>query len=143
MFTGIVHEIGTVTAVEHGPEGSVLHVAMAAVADRLRVGDSVSVDGCCLTAVSVDEDGAAFEAMRETLDRTTLGDLQAGHRVNLEGALRAGDPLGGHNVQGHVDGVGGLVAERAEGFSRVLEIDRKSTRLNSSHLGRSRMPSSA
>jgi riboflavin synthase len=122
MFTGIVHEIGTVTAVEHGPEGSVIAIAMTTVAERLRVGDSVAVDGCCLTAVSVTADGAAFEAMRETLDRTTLGDLGPGDHVNLEGALRAGDPLGGHNVQGHVDGVGGLVSERMEGFSRVLEI---------------------
>jgi riboflavin synthase len=122
MFTGIVQEIGSVTSVEHGPDGSLLHVRMAGVGEGLRVGDSVSVDGCCLTATAIDDGVAAFEAMQETLDRTTLGDLAAGSRVNLEGALRAGDPLGGHNVQGHVDGVGGVVAERMEGFSRVLEI---------------------
>jgi riboflavin synthase len=122
MFTGIVQEIGTVAAVDHRPDGSVLRIAMGRVADRLAIGDSVAVDGCCLTAVAVDGDAVAFEAMRETLDRTTVGDLGPGDRVNLEGALRAGDPLGGHNVQGHVDGVGGVVAERSEGFSRVLEI---------------------
>jgi riboflavin synthase len=122
VFTGIVQEIGTVAAVDHGADGSVLRVSMSVAADRLRVGDSVSVDGCCLTATAIAPAGVSFEAMHETLERTTLGELRAGDPVNLEAALRAGDPLGGHNVQGHVDGVGGVVAERSEGFSRVLEI---------------------
>lgn len=122
MFTGIVQEIGTVEAVEHGLDGSVMRVAASVATAGLRLGDSVAVDGCCLTATAVGTAGASFEAMHETLTRTTLGDLRAGDRVNLEAALKAGEPLGGHNVQGHVDGVGGIVAERAEGFSRVLEI---------------------
>jgi riboflavin synthase len=92
------------------------------VRDGIRIGDSVSVDGACLTVVAVDGGTLAFEAMNETLERTTIGDLAPSGRVNLEGALRAGDPLGGHVVQGHVDGVGGIVAERPDGFSRVLEI---------------------
>jgi riboflavin synthase len=122
VFTGIVQEIGTVEAVEHGLDGSALRVAATTATAGLRLGDSVAVDGCCLTATTVGPTGASFAAMHETLTRTTLGDLRAGHRVNLEAALKAGEPLGGHNVQGHVDGVGGIVAERAEGFSRVLEI---------------------
>lgn len=122
MFTGIIQEIGTIEAVEHAPAGSSLRVAASSALRGLRLGDSVAIDGACLTAVVVTDDAAIFEAMQETLVRTTIGDLAAGVRVNLEAALRAGEPLGGHNVQGHVDGVGGIVAERLEGFSRVLEV---------------------
>ena len=122
MFTGIVQEIGTVAAVDHGADGSTLRIAAEGVAEAVRLGDSVAVDGVCLTAVEVAPGALAFEAMHETLERSTLGSLGAGDRVNLEGALRAGEPLGGHVVQGHVDGVGTIAGERAEGFSRVLEI---------------------
>jgi len=122
MFTGIVQELGTVAAVDHGADGSTLRIEAATVADGVRLGDSVAVDGVCLTVVEVTAGALAFEAMHETLERSTLGRLRAGDRVNLEGALRASDPLGGHVVQGHVDGVWTIAAERAEGFSRVLEI---------------------
>jgi riboflavin synthase len=122
MFTGIVQEIGTVAAVDHGADGSTLRIAAASVAEGVRLGDSVAVDGVCLTAVEAAPGALAFEAMHETLERSTLGRLRAGDRVTLEGALRAGEPLGGHVVQGHVDGVGTIAGERAEGFSRVLEI---------------------
>jgi riboflavin synthase len=122
MFTGIVQEIGTVAAVDHGADGSTLRIAAEGVAEAVRLGDSVAVDGVCLTAVEVAPGALAFEAMHETLERSTLGSLGAGDRVNLEGALRAGEPLGGHVVQGHVDGVATIARERAEGFSRVLEI---------------------
>ena len=95
MFTGIVREVGRVVSFD----GSRLVVdAKATVAQ----GDSVAIDGVCLTAV----DGLAFDVVAETLSRTTLGALKAGDQVNIEPALRAGDPLGGHYVQGHVDGVG-------------------------------------
>jgi riboflavin synthase len=122
MFTGIVQELATVSAVDHGDDGSVLRIAAGQVAQGLRLGDSVSVDGVCLTAIDLTPGALAFEAMHETLERSTLGRLQTGDRVNLEAALRAGEPLGGHVVQGHVDGVGTIASERAEGFSRVLEI---------------------
>jgi riboflavin synthase len=122
MFTGIVQEFATVAAVDHGEDGSILRIDAGRVAQGLRVGDSVSVDGVCLTAIDLAPGALAFEAMHETLERSTLGRLQAGDRVNLEAALRAGEPLGGHVVQGHVDGVGTIASERAEGFSRVLEI---------------------
>ncbi len=122
MFTGIVQELATVAAVDHGDDGSILRIDAHRVAQGLRLGDSVSVDGVCLTAIDLTPGALAFEAMHETLERSTLGRLRAGDRVNVEGALRAGEPLGGHVVQGHVDGVGQIVTERAEGFSRVLQI---------------------
>lgn len=122
MFTGIVQELATINAVDHGADGSILRIAAERVAQDLRLGDSVAVDGVCLTAIDLSPGALAFEAMHETLERSTLGRLQVGDRVNLEGALRAGEPLGGHLVQGHVDGVGTIASERVEGFSRVLEI---------------------
>ena len=105
MFTGIVQELATVAAVDHGEDGSILRIDAGQVAQGLRIGDSVSVDGVCLTAIDLTPGALAFEAMHETLERSTLGRLPAGDRVNLEAALRAGEPLGGHVVQGHVDGV--------------------------------------
>ncbi len=88
-----------------------------------RAGDSIAVNGVCLTASHVYADGFDAEAMSETLRRSSLGDLHEGSPVNLELALRAGDRLGGHVVQGHVDGTGTVRAVREDGFARVLEID--------------------
>jgi len=122
MFTGIVQEIGAVSGVEHAAEGSAIRVAAHEVARGLRLGDSVAVDGACLTAVEIDDGSVLFEAMAETLARTTVGALAAGHRVNLEAALRAGDPLGGHIVQGHVDGVGEIVAIAPNEFGQTVTV---------------------
>jgi riboflavin synthase len=123
MFTGIIQEVGHVRAVEHGADGSTLRLELPATAAALRVGDSVAVDGVCLTAVLLDGQEAAFEAMGETLRRTTLGGLRAGDAVNVEPALRAGDPLGGHLVQGHVDAVGRVVSVREDGIAQVVAVD--------------------
>jgi len=123
MFTGIVQEIGSVRAVEHGPDGSVLRVRLPRTAVGLRVGDSVAVDGVCLTAVRVEGDQAAFEAMGETLARSTLGNLRVGADVNIEPALKAGEPLGGHIVQGHVDAVVRVVDVRPEGIAHVVSVE--------------------
>jgi riboflavin synthase len=108
VFTGIVREKGRVVAAELNGDGDSLTVRIAAplTAAQTGLGDSVSVAGCCLTAVASGNGEVVFDAVRETLDRTTLSGLVEGAEVNLEGALRAGDPLGGHYVQGHVDGVG-------------------------------------
>ena len=114
MFTGIVRELGEVVSVETNPSGLRLELAAPATAALSALGDSVAVDGCCLTVVSVADDRLAFDAIPETLARTTLGRLTVGSRVNLEPALRAGEPLGGHYVQGHVDGVARL-RERLDG----------------------------
>jgi riboflavin synthase len=108
VFTGIVREKGRVVAAELNGDGDLLTVRIAAplTAAQTALGDSVSVSGCCLTAVASGKGEVVFDAVRETLERTTLAGLVEGAEVNLEGALRAGDPLGGHYVQGHVDGVG-------------------------------------
>jgi riboflavin synthase len=93
-----------------------------ALAAELRDGDSVAVNGVCLTAVAPDGDGFGADVMRETLRRSSLAEAQAGARVNLELPLRADDRLGGHVVQGHVDGLGSVRAVREEGFARVVTI---------------------
>ena len=105
MFTGIVKERGTVVSVAGGEEGIRLVVEARATAAATELGDSVSVDGVDLTATEIADGQMTFTAVPETLARTTLGNLAEGAEVNLEPALRAGDPLGGHYVQGHVDGV--------------------------------------
>jgi riboflavin synthase len=95
----------------------------AALAGELSEGDSVAVNGACLTATSVTPGGFTADVMEETLRRTALGSLRAGDPVNLELPLRAADRLGGHFVQGHVDGVGTVAAVEDEGFSRLVEIE--------------------
>jgi riboflavin synthase len=122
VFTGLVADLGTVTAVEPDEEGSRLRVRTA-LAPEIAEGDSVAVNGVCLTATEVADGGFAADAMAETLRRSSLGALAEGDQVNLELALRASDRLGGHVVQGHVDGLGKIAAIREEGFSRVVTID--------------------
>jgi riboflavin synthase len=115
MFTGLVADLGTVEAVDATADGVRLRVRSAL---EPAPGDSVAVDGVCLTAV----DGLVFDVMQESLRRSTLGDLTAGSRVNLELALRADARLGGHIVQGHVDGIGEITAVRDDGFARVVTV---------------------
>jgi riboflavin synthase len=106
MFTGIIRERGRVASIEGQDDARHLRVEAPTTASQLSVGDSVSVDGCCLTATEVADGQFAVTAVPETISRTTLGGLASGDEVNLETATRAGEPLGGHYVQGHVDGVG-------------------------------------
>jgi riboflavin synthase len=110
MFTGIVRERGRVESMQQEPEGLRLDIDAPETASQLGVGDSVSVSGACLTATEVANGSFSVTAVQETLDRTTLGRLATGAEVNLETATRAGDPLGGHFVQGHVDAVGRVTA---------------------------------
>ena len=105
MFTGIVRERGTVVSVDGGDDGIRLVVDARETAAATAIGDSVSIDGVDLTATAIADGRMTFTAVPETLRRTTLGRLSAGAEVNLEPALRAADPLGGHYVQGHVDGI--------------------------------------
>jgi riboflavin synthase len=119
VFTGIVRELGRVEALERGAEGARLRVHAPETAAGAKVGDSVAVNGVCLTATAVENGMLAFDAVPETLRRSSLGRLANGARVNLEPALRAGEPLGGHFVQGHVDGIGRVRSVTAEG----LEIE--------------------
>jgi riboflavin synthase len=111
MFTGLVEALGAVRELSFTGAGSRLVVACPAIAGQLVLGESVAVNGACLTVVAHDGESFAFEAGPETLARTNLGALSVGDRVNLERSLRMGDRLGGHLVQGHVDGVG-QVAQR-------------------------------
>jgi riboflavin synthase alpha subunit len=123
VFTGIVREVGRVASVGGGDEGILLEIAAPVTSASVAVGDSVSISGVCLTVVAVADGRMAFDAVPETLSRSSLGGLDAGSRVNLEPALRAGEPLGGHYVQGHVDGVGVVRAVEAEGEGRRISID--------------------
>lgn len=115
MFTGIVRELGRVVAAVGGEDGLRLRVEAHLTAPGTATGDSVAVNGVCLTAEAVEDGSIAFHAVPETLSRTTLGALRAGDRVNVEPALRLGEPLGGHLVQGHVDGLGRVQSVEAEG----------------------------
>jgi riboflavin synthase len=116
MFTGIVRELGTVEEIQQGDGVVRLSVRAPQSADGTLVGDSVSVNGVCLTAVASTNGTLAFDVVPETLRRSSLGRLEAGSAVNVEPALRVGDALGGHFVQGHVDGVGRVVRADDEGL---------------------------
>jgi riboflavin synthase len=115
VFTGIVRELGRVASAEGGADGLRLVLEAPMTAAAMSVGDSVSVNGCCLTAESVDGATIRVHAVPETLARTPLARAGTGGLVNLETAARAGDPLGGHYVQGHVDAVGRVQSVEAEG----------------------------
>ena len=119
MFTGLVADLGTVTAVDASDAGVRLTVRTAL---ELSEGDSVAVNGVCLTATSVPNGAFTADVMHETLRRSSLGALEDGSKVNLELPLRADDRLGGHFVQGHVDGLGTIWEVREEGFSHVVTI---------------------
>ncbi len=121
MFTGLIADLGAVLSVESGKDGAALCVRTA-LAGELADGDSIAVNGVCLTATRVGGKEFEAQAIRETLERSTLGALVPGDLVNLELALRADGRLGGHIVQGHVDGLGTVAGVRDEGFSRVVKI---------------------
>ena len=112
MFTGLVQVVATVRAVQHAGSSSVVSLVLAALAGEVAVGDSVMVDGACLTARAVRGEAAEFDVSAETLRRTTLGRLGAGDRVNVELAMRPTDRFGGHFVSGHVDGLGTVISNR-------------------------------
>ena len=116
MLTGLVREVGRVVSFEDGRLRIESSLAAA-------IGDSVSIDGCCLTVVDGDRRTLAFDVVPETLARTTLGRLEPGAGVNLEPAVRAGEPLGGHYVQGHVDGVGRVRSFDSEGEGQRAWLD--------------------
>ena len=121
MFTGLIRELGTVAAIERSEAGALLRV-QAELAGELSAGDSVAVSGVCLTVTGLEGDGFAADVMNQTLSLTTLGDLANGDRVNLEPSLRAGAPLGGHLVQGHVDATAEVAAAESDGLARRLRI---------------------
>jgi riboflavin synthase len=122
MFTGIVSEMGEVEALEAGDEGARIRIRTG-LASELEPGDSIAVNGACLTATSTDNGSFEADVMQQTLGLTTLGALEASSRVNLELPLRATDRLGGHMVQGHVDGTATVGTVTEEGFARRLRME--------------------
>jgi riboflavin synthase len=123
VFTGIVRERGRVVSFEDDGQGARLRLSAPGAARQASIGDSVAIAGVCLTVVAIDGDELAFDAVAETLDRSSLGLLEAGDDVNVEPALRVGEPLGGHYVQGHVDGVGRVRAVTPEGDGVRMSFD--------------------
>ncbi|PZS11949.1 MAG: riboflavin synthase [Solirubrobacterales bacterium] len=121
MFTGLVAALGRVVSASRSDAGARLSIASPLAAQLCR-GDSIAVNGVCLTAAEVDGEGFIADVMNESLAHSSLGDVAAGAEVNLELPLRASDRLGGHIVQGHVDGVGTVLAVSADGFARRLRI---------------------
>ena len=121
MFTGLVEEVGRVRSLRAAEDAGDAHLGLSAsvVLGGTRVGDSILVNGACLTVDEIDDGGLVFYTMPETLRRTALGDLSEGSAVNLERAMAAGGRLGGHIVQGHVDGVGEVLDVRPEGDAEI------------------------
>jgi riboflavin synthase len=122
MFTGLIQELGRVDAVESSDDGARLRIRAELVSD-LSPGDSVAVNGACLTATTAGDGAFTADVMHQSLSLTTLGELEAGSAVNLELPLRATDRLGGHVVQGHVDGVATVTALSPDGFAQRLRIE--------------------
>jgi riboflavin synthase len=123
MFTGLVEEVGTVAAVRHGAGSSRLVLSAPGIGPECRLGDSVCINGVCLTVVAAAGARVEFDAVAETLRRSNLGDLRPGDRVNLERALAANGRFGGHIVQGHVDATGEIAAIVPEATSQLLTIE--------------------
>lgn len=123
MFTGIIRELGTVAAVTDGERGRHIEIDAPASAALAGVGDSIAVDGCCLTVVEISGARLGFDAVAETLERTTIAGLAPRDLVNIEPAIRAGEPLGGHYVQGHVDAVVVARCVEEQGEGRRVRFD--------------------
>jgi riboflavin synthase len=126
VFTGLVQGLGRIGAIDRSEDdgaGGIRITIEAPLVSDLRAGDSVAVNGVCLTATSLRNGSFVADAMNETLSRTSLGDLEPGAEVNLELPLRAGDRLGGHIVQGHVDGVGRVASVTDDGFARRVRVE--------------------
>lgn len=121
MFTGLIEDLGTLESRDASGDGARLRIGTV-LAPEIAPGDSVAVNGTCLTAVEVDDAGFTTEAMNQTLALTSLGPIPVGGRLNLELAMAVGDRLGGHIVQGHVDGTGEIISAEDDGFSRRIRV---------------------
>lgn len=122
MFTGIIEEIGTINSIQHGPKSAVIEVEARTVLEGTKLGDSISTNGACLTVIEMSDSKFKVEAMNETLERTNLGELTVGSRVNLERAMELGERLGGHMVSGHIDGTGRIVSMRQDDIAWWVEV---------------------
>jgi riboflavin synthase len=121
VFTGLIQDVGAVTAAERGNEGARLRISTS-LAPQIALGDSIAVDGICLTATAVGDNAFETEAMNQTLTVTALAGVEQGARVNLELAMQPSDRFGGHIVQGHVDGLGEVLSTEEDGFARRLRV---------------------
>jgi len=122
VFTGIVEELGTVKRLDRGSNSCQINISAHKVLDDVKLGDSIAINGVCLTVIDFDREHFAADMMAETLAKTNLKDLTGGQRVNLERATRLGDRMGGHLVQGHVDAVGMIVEQQKLDIARLLRI---------------------
>jgi riboflavin synthase len=122
VFTGLIEDVGVVEALEPDAKGAQLRIA-SSLTGKLDLGDSIAVNGCCLTATSVGDGHFETQAMNQTLEVTALDSVEPGSKVNLELAMKVGDRLGGHIVQGHVDGIGTVSSIADDGFARRVRVD--------------------
>ncbi|MFZ5646521.1 MAG: riboflavin synthase [Bacillota bacterium] len=122
MFTGLVEELGFVRGVARGADSARIHIDARKILDGMKMGDSIAVNGVCLTSVEFDRGHFSADVMAETLSKTNLAFLKPGDRVNLERALRLGDRLGGHLVSGHVDGVGTITRREKHDIATLITI---------------------
>ena len=122
IFTGIIEELGTINRIERGSNSSRINVRAGKVLEDVRIGDSIAINGVCLTVTEFDSEHFVADVMAETLEKTNLRDLTSGQRVNLERAVRLGDRMGGHLVQGHVDGVGTIVEQQKLDIATIIRI---------------------
>ena len=123
MFTGLIEEVGKVVAVRSSSRGTQLQIAAPRIAKKTRAGDSIAVNGCCLTLTSRRGNELVFDLLQETIARTNLKNLRRGHRINLELAVAANKRFGGHFVQGHIDCVSPVIAYQKSGADFRLEIE--------------------
>lgn len=123
MFTGIIEELGRLREMVRGPQSARLVLEGQVVLEGTKLGDSIAVNGVCLTVTELKGNTFAVDVMAETLNKTNLAELTVGERVNLERALRVGDRLGGHIVSGHIDGVGTIVREEHLDIAKIVEIE--------------------
>ncbi|TCL55481.1 riboflavin synthase alpha chain [Kineothrix alysoides] len=122
MFTGIIEEMGKVESIKKGSRSAFLTIETDGISEDLKVGDSIAVNGVCLTAAWVKDSRFGADVMNETLSRSVLGNLQGGSLVNLERAMMAGGRFGGHMVTGHIDGVGKVASVKKDGIALLYEI---------------------
>ena len=123
MFTGLIEEVGTVVALDLSRKEKRLEISAPGLAGKVRLGDSVAVNGCCLTVARLEDDRWTFDLLQESLDRTNLKNLLCGSRVNLELALAAGARFGGHFVQGHIDCAASILSAEETGSDLRVEIE--------------------
>jgi len=122
LFTGIIEELGAVQRLERGSDFCQISVSAQHVLEDVKMGDSIAINGVCLTVTGFDRQHFTADIMAETLSKTNLGSLTSGQKVNLERAVRLGDRMGGHLVQGHVDAVGNIAEQQTVGIAKIIRI---------------------